>query len=57
MLVSHRDDLTVLGRDDEQVRDALDERGTLGHCGRWSVIGEREDRDRLTLCRERNGSA
>lgn len=48
MLVSHRDDLTVLGRDDKEVCEALDERGTLGPGGPGAILCQREDRDGLT---------
>ena len=53
MLISHRDDLTILGRDHEQVRNALDERSTLGHSRPGAILCQREDRDGLTGRRER----
>jgi hypothetical protein len=47
VLVSHRDDLTVLGRDDVKLSDALDERGTLGRGGFRAIIRQRKHGNRL----------
>jgi len=47
MLVSHRDDLTIFGRDDEEIRDALDERSALGPGGPGAILCQRKHRNRL----------
>ena len=47
MLVSHRNYLTVFGRDLVKVSNPLEERGTLRRGRRGPVIGEREHRDGL----------
>ena len=52
MLVSHRDDLTVICGDFVQVSDTLEERRTVRHDGPRAVFGEREHRDRPSCCGE-----
>jgi len=47
VLVSHRDDLAVLGGDHVQLSEALDERSALGPGGPGAVLCQRKDRDRL----------
>lgn len=52
MLISHRDDLSVISRDRVEIGDALEERRTLCRGRPRTVVGERQDRDRPALGRE-----
>jgi hypothetical protein len=48
VLVSHRNDLTVVGPDLVKAGDALDEWSALGPGGPGAVLCQREDRDGFT---------